>query len=194
MKIIGLAGTAGSGKSAVAQRLAERPGVAWIDLDRVAWTTYEPGGEAYGPLCERFGDGILANGRIDRPRLARVAFEDSQARHDLEAIVHPAVMRALRPLIEDADRRGVEILLVEGAVMASSDHVDRSEFDAILWLDAPEPVRAARLRTQGREDHASRSRKPFPDAEVVEVSTEGALEESVERVWTAIRRVRPRAP
>ena len=193
MKTIGLAGSAGSGKSAIAQRLADRRSVEWIDLDRVAWTTYEPGGEAYEPLCERFGADILRNGRIDRPRLAERIFRDAEARHDLEAIVHPAVMRALQPLIEDAGRRGVEVLLVEGAVMASSEHVDRSEFDAILWLDAPEPVRAARLRAQGREDHAARSRKPFPDAEVLEISTEGALADAVDRVWTAIQRVEARA-
>ena len=189
MKIIGLAGTAGSGKSAIGQRLAKRRGVAWIDLDRVAWATYAPGGEAYEPLCHRFGDAILKDGHIDRTQLARVVFQDSRARRDLEAIVHPAVMRALQPLADDARSRGTSVLLVEGAVMASSSYVDRGAFDAILWLDAPEPVRRARLRDQGREDHMARSRKPFADAEVLKISTEGPLDDAVERVWTAIHRL-----
>ena len=189
MKIIGLAGTAGSGKSAIGQRLAERRGVAWIDLDRVAWATYAPGGEAYDPLCQRFGEAILVDGHIDRTRLARAVFGDSQARCDLEAIVHPAVMRALEPLADEARSRGTKILLVEGAVMASSRYVDQDAFDAILWLDAPEPVRRDRLRNQGREEHMARSRKPFPDAEVLEIATEGSLGDAIERVWAAIQRL-----
>ena len=194
MMIIGVAGSAGSGKSAIAQRLSDRDGVAWVDLDRVAWTTYAPGGEAYEPLCQRFGEDILIDGRIDRARLARLVFGDSEARRDLEAIVHPAVMRALQPLAKAARNQGVELLLVEGAVMASSPHVDRGAFDAILWLDAPEPVRRARLRDQGREDHIARSRRPFSDAEVVDISTEGSLDDAVDRVWAAIQRVGARTP
>ena len=88
---IGLTGGIGSGKSAVADLLVERG--AWlIDADVVAREVVEPDGPAYGPLVERFGDGILTQERtIDRQSLADLAFATPEALADLNAITHPAI-------------------------------------------------------------------------------------------------------
>ena len=156
-RVIGLAGRPGCGKSAVARALAGRKGVEAIDLDRVAWETYAPETPTHDRLVERFGRGILSDdGRIDRERLGDLALSGAEARRDLDATVHPAVGERLVDLVSDAKRRGVEVLLVEGALLASSPYVDRSVFDRVLWLEASDGTRRARLRSDGREGHADR--------------------------------------
>jgi dephospho-CoA kinase len=187
MIVVGLAGPAGSGKSAVARELARRADVASIDLDRVAWSTYEPDGPAFRDLLARFGSDILAaDGRVDRAALAAKALADAAGKRDLERIVHPAVNAALATLIAEEAQRGRRVLLVEGALLASAPDVDRELFDVILWLDVPLPVRGARLRQDGREHHGARNDKLAPSGDVVRIDADAALDEVVERVWQAI--------
>jgi len=188
MRVIGLAGRPGCGKSAVLEELAGRPGVEAIDLDRLAWEIYAPKLPAYERLVARFGPGIVADdGEIDRGKLARVAFATRTSRNDLEAIVHPAVIDRLQHLTQDAQRRGVRLLLVEGALLASSSHVDRVGFDAIVWLEASEETRRNRLRKNDREHHIDRMDDVRPDAATTVVDAEGSLGDVVARVWQAIQ-------
>ncbi|UCF09597.1 MAG: dephospho-CoA kinase [Candidatus Bipolaricaulota bacterium] len=157
MKVVGLGGPPGSGKSAVAGKLAQRPRTAWVELDRVAWDCYRPGSDTFHRLAERFGESILsADGTIDRARLAEAAFASDRSQGDLEAIVHPAVTAALRRLIEERRAGGDELLLVEGALLGISAAVDYALFDVVLWLDADEAVRRDRLAREGRREHARR--------------------------------------
>lgn len=195
MIVVGLAGPAGSGKSAVARELAHRVGVAWIDLDRVAWSTYEPDGPAFHALLARFGSDILTpDGRVDRGALAAKALGDPAGKRDLERIVHPAVNAALAASLGEEARRGRRVLLVEGALLASSPDVDRNLFDVILWLDVPFPVRGARLRQDGRERHATRNDKLAPSGDVVRIDADAALDEVAGRVWSAIEERRRATP
>jgi dephospho-CoA kinase len=195
MIVVGLAGPAGSGKSAVARKLARRADVAWIDLDRVAWSTYEPGGPAYPALLARFGADILAaDGRVDRGALAAKALCDPAGKRDLERIVHPAVNAALAALIAEEELRGRRTLLVEGALLASAPDVDRDLFDVILWLDVPLPVRGARLRKDGREHHAARSDELAPSGDVTRIDADASLDEVAKRVWSAIEGRRRATP
>ncbi len=150
MKVIGIAGPAGSGKSTVARLLAERPGVARLDCDALAWATYRPEGSAYAPLVARFGTGILAkDGTVDRSRLSAATLTHPRRKKDLEAIVHPAVMAAVRRAITEHRALGTQVLFVEGALLLSSLHVDRSIFDAFVWLSVPEAERRKRLLGSG---------------------------------------------
>jgi dephospho-CoA kinase len=188
-RVIGLAGRPGCGKSAVARALAGRGNVEAIDLDRVAWETYVPETPTYDRLVARFGRAVLSeDGRIDREKLASFSLSDAAARRDLEAIVHPAVSDRLDELRRSADERGTKVLFVEGALLASSPHVDRSVFDAVVWLEASDETRRNRLRLDGREEHADRMDGVCPDGATIVVDAEGTVSEVVERVWRSIER------
>ena len=190
MIVVGIAGRAGCGKSAVARRLAQRDGVVWVDLDRVAWSTYQPGTSTFQALVDRFGVGIVAeDGSIDRRRLADAAFRSEQTATELDRLVHPAVVRALAEIRAAEATKRTTVLLVEGALLATSDVVDRSAFDAILWLDVDEPVRRERLRSAGRPEHASRSERLEPTGDVVRVDGSGPLDAVADRVWAFIERL-----
>ena len=186
-RVIGLAGRPGCGKSAVARELADRPGVEAIDLDRVAWETYVPGTPTYDRLVLRFGCEILSDdGRIDRGKLANLALSNPTAQRELEAIVHPAVNERMDGFMQAAERRGARILLVEGALLASSPYVDRSIFDAVFWLEASDETRRNRLRSDAREEHADRMDAVGPDATTIVIDAEGTVFEVAERVWRSI--------
>jgi dephospho-CoA kinase len=187
MKVVGLAGEPGSGKSAVAREFSRREGVVWIELDREAWETYRPRSPTYWRLVSRFGKGILApDGAISRLHLAELAFRTEDARQALSAIVHPAVIDRLRERIASEKERGTRVLLVEGALLASSPHVDRTLFDAILVLETSSCTRAGRLAADGRPEHTARAIGTPAPGGFVRVSAEGTLVETTERVAQAI--------
>jgi len=194
MKVIGIAGPPGCGKSAVAAHLARTPGFEWIDLDRVAWKLYKPESPAYRQLIARFGTGIVGeSGAIDRRTLSRIVFSDEKARADLDAIVHPAVSEALRRIIAEQRVNGTQVLLVEGALLGISPHVDYSLFDAVIWFHAPREVRRARLAKAGREAHLDRvpEHPTMPGVTVVDAA--GTIAETAERVRALIARLDERA-
>lgn len=187
MHVIGLAGPAGSGKSAVARELSGTPGVSWVDLDRVAWSAYEPGTPVFSALVQRFGREIVgADGRMDRAALAKRAFASAGAKRDLERLVHPAVSALLAERIDAERRAGCRLLLVEGALLGASPDVDRSLFDAILWLDVAPPVRAERLRADARPQHATRNGALVCPEGTVRVDADAPLAEVARRVRRAI--------
>ena len=187
MKVVGLAGRAGSGKSAVAQYLAQRPAVEWIDLDSLAWDTYAMGTAVYKRLLEAFGKTILSESReIDRIQLAEAAFESPSNQKMLNAIVHPAVSETVSGLIHEHRKTSTEILLIEGALLASSPYVDRSAYDLVLWLDVPDDVRMDRLQAVGREDHGRRGDEVLPSGNFISIPANGTIEEVAERIQRTI--------
>ena len=102
--MVGLTGGIGSGKSAVAARLAEL-GAVIVDSDRIAREVVQPGTDGLREIVEVFGDRVLgADGSLDRPALGAVVFGDDAARARLEGIIHPRV-RARSAELVAAGRR-----------------------------------------------------------------------------------------
>jgi len=187
MKVIGLAGNAGSGKSTIARALSKRRGIKAVDLDKIAWETYRPRSSTYWRLVTRFGQTILdSEGAIDRSRLSSAAFSSDQALADLNAVVHPAVIDQLRETMSEEEAQGTRVLLVEGALLATSPHVDRSLFDSIIWLEASSATRQSRLKAAGREAHIERALPRPRSPEVTTINAEGSIAKVVERVAGAI--------
>ena len=91
MKIIGITGGVGAGKSTVLQFLAGLPGVRVEEADRAGHLVMEPGTEAFRKIREHFGTGILGkDGRIDRPVLSRIVFSDRRVLSLLDRVVNLA--------------------------------------------------------------------------------------------------------
>lgn len=152
MLAVGLTGGIGSGKSAVADLLVAR-GAVLIDADQVARDVVAPGGPAYQPLVDRFGEGILsADGTIDRKALAAVAFADEETRQELNAITHPAIGIAM---IEARDAlEGTDAIVVLAIPLLTAAHREAVKLHKVVVVDAPTDVALERLLTQRGFDRA----------------------------------------
>jgi dephospho-CoA kinase len=149
---VGLTGGIGSGKSAVADLLVSR-GALLIDADQVARDVVTPGGPAYQPLIDRFGPGIVAaDGTIDRPALAAVAFTDDAARADLNSITHPAIGVAMIGALEaqaESDRT-----VVLAIPLLTALHRETMKLDRVVVVDCPTDIALERLLSQRGMDRA----------------------------------------
>jgi dephospho-CoA kinase len=178
--VIGLTGNIASGKSAVAQMLAEL-GAELIDADAVARDTLAPGTEETAQVVQRFGpDVILADGSIDRPALGRIVFGDPKALADLEAIVHPATRRRI---LEQAVSSAAPVVVIEAIKLLEGPLVDHC--DAVWVVTAPREVRIDRLireRGMSPEDAARRVDAQNPEEDKVRAAhvvlrNEGSLDD-----------------
>ena len=152
MLAVGLTGGIGSGKSAVADLLVAR-GAELIDADQVARDVVTPGGPAYQPLIDRFGPGIVAaDGTIDRPALAAVAFADEDSRLALNAITHPAIGIAM---IEARDAfEGTDRIVVLAIPLLTAVHRETVKLHEVVVVDCPTDVALQRLLAQRGFDRA----------------------------------------
>ena len=150
---VGLSGGVGSGKSTVAALLVEH-GAVLIDADKIAREVVEPGTAGYADVVARFGDEVVKDGRLDRPALAKLVFNDEQARKDLNAIVHPLVGERTAELMAQAPDGAIVVydvpLLVESGLAEGFDVV-------VIVLAAPE-VRLERLAGRGMPPEDARAR------------------------------------
>jgi dephospho-CoA kinase len=201
-RLVGLTGGIGSGKSTVAAMLRDR-GATVVDADEVARAVVEPGEPALAALIERFGDGILdADGRLDRPRLAAIAFADDDGRKALGEITWPAIGEEFERRIREAPDDAVVIcdvpLLVESKAAAARPYV------AVVVVEAPLDLRLDRLEVRGvpRDDAQRRMAAQATDEERREVATHvidngGDLESlarQVDEVWADLLTREPPEP
>jgi len=189
---IGLTGGIGTGKSAVADLLVER-GAVLIDADAIAAVVRAPGGLAFAPLVERFGTGILAaDGTIDGPALAKVAFVDDASIADLNRITHPAIGEEMRRQLEAvADTDGVVVIAIP---LLRPVHREGLHLGAVVVVDCPPEIAMERLvaiRQMDREDAAARmaaqltreARLEGADFVIDNSSDREHLRDEVERLW-----------
>lgn len=160
---MGLTGGIGAGKSTVATTLVERGGYH-IDADKIAREVVEPGTPGLAALVEAFGKAILtADGRLDRPGLAALAFADDESRATLNAITHPLVGARTQELIDAAPDDAIVIqdmpLLVEGHLapffhLVLIVHADAEERVRRLTgaRGMPEADARARIAAQATDD------------------------------------------
>jgi dephospho-CoA kinase len=149
MKVIGLTGPIGCGKSTVAALLHER-GVATIDADAVAREVRESDANARAAIEARFGT-------TDPAALARVVFGDQAALVDLEAIVHPAVRDRVRDRLEVLAVAGTGVACVEAIKLLESPLRERCD---TVWVVSCHPEDAVqRLIDRGMSTGEIRRRQ-----------------------------------
>ncbi len=141
---IGLTGGIGSGKSRVADWLAEW-GASVIDTDLIAHELTAPGGAAIEPLRAVFGaDAIGPDGAMDRDWMRARAFGDPAARRRLEAVLHPLIGQAV---LDQAERaRGLYLVLVVPLLVESGRWRDR--VDRICVVDCDPETQVSRVRAR----------------------------------------------
>ena len=137
---VGLTGGIASGKSLVADELAAR-GAVVIDADVLAREVVEPGTDGLAAVVERFGNGVLHSGRLDRARLGQIVFADAEARRDLERIVHPAV-RARAAELEGAAPPDAVVVHVIPLLVETGQ---QDQFDCVVVVDVDPAIQLARL-------------------------------------------------
>ncbi|AWB81995.1 dephospho-CoA kinase [Corynebacterium yudongzhengii] len=188
MRIIGLTGGIGSGKSTAATMLAEA-GFPVIDADKLAREVVEPGMPALRELAEAFGEDILdGKGALRRSLLAERAFSSKENTERLNAITHPAIRRLQQQRIQEAADAGAHTviydmpLLIEQGLDEEMDltvvvHTDRQlRIERLESARGISPQDAAR-RMDAQVDDETRLSK----ADVV-LDNSGTLEELAQQV------------
>lgn len=144
---VGLTGNVASGKTAVALLFRDW-GATIIDADAIVRRLQRPGTAIFQAIVDRFGPQALGpDGSLDRPALRARILADPSEKRALEAIVHPAVEAERQRLMRRAAWRRDGILVNDIPLLFES--MDPARFDAIVLVDAPEPLRMARLIQRG---------------------------------------------
>ena len=153
---IALTGGIATGKSYVLEQFRRR-GIPVLDADTLAHGVMAPGTEATTAIAARFGDVVGEDGAVDRAKLGPIVFADANARHDLEAIVHPAVYRAITAGLRAFERLGGSALVVvDVPLLYESGHAQ--DFDRVVVTASPVELQLQRLRARGLTDTEARQR------------------------------------
>lgn len=143
MITLGLTGGIASGKSTVAARLRQL-GAAIIDADAITRDLVRPGSPALAAIVERFGPTVLGgDGALDRATLGNIVFADSDARKDLEAILHPRIWKAALAERDRLERIGYHVVFYEAALLVETGTY--KQLDGLIVVSAPTDVQQRRL-------------------------------------------------
>ena len=145
MRMIGITGGVGSGKSQVLSWLREHCQGEFLEADRVAHRLMARGGSCYAAIVELFGRDILGKeGEIDRKKMGSRVFQDRELLKKLNAIVHPAVKAYIREAADRARARGDKFLFLEAALLIEEKYDEIC--DELWYVYAEEAVRRERLK------------------------------------------------
>lgn len=193
MRLIGLTGGIGSGKSSVSAMLEVR-GAVIIDADAITREVQAPGEPVLALMVERFGEGILhEDGTLHRQAVADIVFADTEALRDLNAIVHPAVGSEIARRLE-IEAATEHIVILDVPLLVESG---RDDLHALVVVDVAPEIAVERLvahrgftaedawarihRQASREDRLAKA-----DVIVDNSGTLADLEHEVAGLWTWI--------
>jgi dephospho-CoA kinase len=192
VKVIGITGVFGSGKSTVAGCLKEM-GAAVIDADTIVHQIYEPNTEGWRQVTALFGKEILAaDGKIDRCKLGKLGFGDQSALKKLNAIVPPLAARQVKTLLELHRRRHDKVVIIEAPLLFEAGWTGM--VNEIWVTTAPREVIFRRLNRKAGlscNEVLARIRRQLPVSEQVKRAsqvintdtTPERLKSKVQRLW-----------
>lgn len=191
---VGLTGGIGSGKSAVAERLAAH-GALVVDADQIAREVVEPGTSGLAEIVAEFGQEVLTgDGRLNRPRLGEIVFSDSARLAKLNAIVHPRVGARTEELMAQASADAVVVydvpLLVENDL--------GSLYELVVVVDVPVEEQVARvvsnrgmdedqIRARIRAQATREQRRAAADIVIDNSGTPADLDRKAAELWEQLR-------
>ena len=192
---VALTGGIATGKSYVLDRLRQG-GVPCLDADALAHGVEAAGTEATMAIAARFGADVLAaDGSVDRAKIGPIVFADPGARRDLEAIVHPAVYRAIEAGVRAFELTGAYPFTVVDVPLLYETGAER-RFDRVIVTVCPPEVQIARLVERGLTETAARQRlaaqwptdRKAARADFV-ITTDGTFEETDRQIDGIVTRL-----
>ena len=145
MKVIGITGVVGSGKSAVLTYLNTKYGAVICQLDDVAKKLQKKGTRCYQSIIEAFGEQILApSGELDRKALGKIVFQNEEQLQKLNAIVHPEVKRVVQEEIAKREEELNPLFVIEAALLPTAGY--EKICDEMWYIYTEESVRRERLK------------------------------------------------
>ena len=199
LKVLGVTGGTGTGKSVVCRMLREKGGRV-IDADLVAKKTEMCGGSAYEEVIDRFGDGILDEDReIDREALGNIVFNDPSALRDLNAIVHKHVSIEIKRRVREyreSDDESIAFIVLDVPIPIEDGFFDTCDY---IWaVTANNDIRVERLmrRMNISEEAAERriaaqwTNREYAEIADCEIVNEGSVDDLKRLVDFEYRRFR----
>jgi dephospho-CoA kinase len=171
LRLIGLTGGIGSGKSTVARLIAAR-GIPVIDADQLARDATAPGSFALRQIAATWPDVIGSDGRLNRRRLGTTVFADPQARARLEAILHPLIVALSKVRTAELEGQGHVLAFYEASLLVETGRY--RDLDGLVVVDAPEATRVERVMTRdniGTAEVRARIATQLPMADKRSVAT-----------------------
>ncbi|MCM1272542.1 MAG: dephospho-CoA kinase [Clostridium sp.] len=150
MKILGITGGVGSGKSRILYDLKKNYDAYVVEADKLAHELMEPGMDVYQAVARHFGTDILSEEppyKIDRGRLGTIVFNDGKKRKELNEMTHPIVKQHILKLIEEQSRKKQHKLFVIEAALLIQDGY-KSICDEIWYVKVDRKERIRRLFEQ----------------------------------------------
>lgn len=144
MRIIGITGGIGTGKSTILNLLKEKYHAYIVEADKLAHQLMQPGQEAYIQIVEHFGEEILdEKGYINRKQLGEIVFKQRECLEELNAIVHPAVKTYIKKDIEEKKESNIELYVIEAALLIEDGY--KAICDEIWYIYVEKEERIRRL-------------------------------------------------
>jgi dephospho-CoA kinase len=193
VRVLGLTGGIGAGKSMVASMFAQL-GADVIDADQLARDVVEPGQPALDEIATAFGrDILLPDGRLDRGKLARIIFADPVARGKLNAITHPPIRERIDAAIAArASRPGV--LIADIPLLYENDRASTVEAVIVVWVDPETQLRRLLERDRLTDEEAGQriaAQMPLDEKRAranVVIDNSGSRESTLHQVEAIYRR------
>ncbi|MDP7415454.1 MAG: dephospho-CoA kinase [Dehalococcoidales bacterium] len=192
MKVIGLTGGIGSGKSTMAQFLAEL-GAVIINADEVGHKVSQSGTDVWREVIATFGSQIITQDKvIDREKLATIIFNDAEARVKLNRIMHPPIYRMVRAQIDRYRRQGIKVVVLEAPLLLEVGWTSLVDEVWVTTTDETKVLERLRKRSGLSESAArARIRSQLPSKERIKhtdvaIDNDGNLAElkiKVEELW-----------
>ena len=198
MKVIGLTGGIGSGKSTVSQFLAEL-GAVIIDADKVGHEALQPDTELWHEVVAAFGRQIVTpTGEVDRSKLGEIVFSNSGSLGRLNQIMHPRIYDMVKTQLEDYQRQGVGVVVLEVPLLIEAGWT--SLVDEVWVTVASEATVFKRLEEKvglSRQESLARIRSQLSSVERVKhtdvvINTDCSLDEvklKVKELWEGFQAV-----
>ena len=146
MKIIGITGGVGSGKSQVLSYLENEYHAVVCQADQVAWKLQEPGQECYTQIVRCFGENILnEDSTINRGELGQIVFADKDKLNVLNRIMHPAVKEYILKWVQSEQAAKTAYFIIEAALLLEENY--NQICDEMWYIYCDENIRRERLRS-----------------------------------------------